>query len=90
MIFLIFSIFVLFSFTPSLILIAFYMKVIIKIKINVLWEMPVTASLFRAPQTFRTMDRRSRTNKSLRKGLINGVTVRKSMVQGKPHTQKKQ
>ena len=46
-----------------------YMIVIIKIQINVLWEMPVTASLFRAPQSFRTMDWRSRTNKSLRKGL---------------------
>ena len=31
--------------------------------------MPVTASLFRARQTFITMDRRSHTNKSLRKGL---------------------
>ena len=36
-----------------------------KMKINVLWEMPVAASLFRVPQTFRAMDRRSHTNKSL-------------------------
>ena len=40
-----------------------------KNEINVLWEMPVTVSLLRAPQTFRNIDRRSRTNKSLRKGL---------------------
>ena len=39
-------------------------------KINVLWKMPVTAMLFRAPQTFRTMDWRSHTNKSLRKGML--------------------
>ena len=39
-------------------------------KINVIWELPVTASLFRAPKTFRTMDRRSRTNKYLRKCLV--------------------
>ena len=68
----IFSIFILFS-IPLLFFFDFdniFMLVIIKMKANVLWEMPVTASLLRAPHTFRTMDRRSCTNKSLRKGLI--------------------
>ena len=53
----------------SLILMVFNMIVIIKMKINVKWVMPVAASLSREPQTFRTMDRWSRTNKSLRKVL---------------------
>ena len=48
----------------------FHNIVIIKIKINVLWEIPVKASLSRAPQTFRTMDRWSSSNESLRKGLL--------------------
>ena len=73
--YLLFSFF--FSFPPtSLILIVFYMIVIIKMKINVLWEMSDTASLYRVPQTLRTMDRWSRTNKSLRKGLM--ITLCKS------------
>ena len=46
---------------------------IIKMKINVPWEMPVTSTLSWAPQTFRTMDRWSGTNKSLRKGLAIGI-----------------
>ena len=60
----------LYPFCFSLILMVCYMIVIIKMKINVLWEISVTASLSRAPQSFRTMDRWSRTEKFLRKGLL--------------------